>query len=144
LAVEQIGEIGMNRLTILLIFSFILVGCATKPETPTRGFGENPDVFCNLIQKPAPILMGTWECKFTRYVGRSRPDENYVKYQLRKFDDKYGLYFYRTWRSGKKKKSEWKDWAINGKEILGEARFGVKIFVEDSHVYLLLEDWMNR
>jgi hypothetical protein len=128
----------MKGLTVFLIFLFTVVGCATKPETATRKFGEKPDVFCKLIQKPDPLLMGTWEGKFTRYVGRSRPDDNYVKYQLRKYGDKYGLYFYRTWKSGRKKKSEWKDWAINGKEILGEPRFRVKIFVQDSHVYFTI------
>ncbi len=131
-------EIGMKKLTIFLIFLFYLVGCATEGSTPLGDFEAKPDVFCNLIQKPDPLLMGTWECSFSRYVGRSRPDENYVKYQLRKYDDKYGLYFYRTWRSGRKKKSEWKDWAVNGKEILGESRFGVKIFVQDNGVYFTI------
>ena len=128
----------MKRLSVFLIFLLTLVGCATKPETSTPKLGEEPDVFCNLIQKPDPLLMETWECKFTRYVGRSRPDENYVKYQLRKYEDKYGLYFYRTWKNGRKKKSEWKDWTINDKEILGEPKFGVKIFVQDNHVYFTI------
>ena len=128
----------MKRLCIFLIFLFTLIGCATKPETSTTELGEEPDVFCNLIQRPAPLLMGTWECKFWRDVGGSGPDANYVKYHLGKYDDKYGLYFYRTWRSGRKKKSEWKDWAISGKEILGEPRFGVRIFVQDNQVYFTI------
>jgi hypothetical protein len=135
---RQREEIPMKKLTIFLIFLLSLFGCGTKASTPFGDSEAKPDLFCNLIQEPDPLLMGTWECKFTRYVGRSRPDVNYVKYQLRKYHDKYGLYFYRIWKSGRKKKSEWKDWDITGKEILGEARFGVKIFVQGKNVYFTI------
>jgi len=129
----------MKRLTILLIYLFIFVGCATTKETPPQKFGGKPDVFCNVIQKPDPLLLGTWEGRFLRTVGKSRADDNYVKYRLIKQDDTYGLYFYRTWRDGSKKKAEWKNWTINGKEILGEPRqFGVKIFVQGKDVYFTI------
>ena len=129
----------MKRLTILLIYLLIFVGCATTKGTPPQEFGEKPDVFCKVIQKPDPLLMGTWECRFLRTVGKSRADDNYVKYRLIKQDDTYGLYFYRTWRDGRKKKAEWKNWTINGKEILGEPRqFGVKIFVQGKDVYFTI------
>ena len=131
----------MKKLTNFLICLFIFVGCATTKETAPQEFGGKPDVFCNVIQMPDPLLMGTWECRFTRIVGknRRRPDDNYVKYRLMKQDDTYGLYFYRTWHGGKKKKAEWKNWTINGKEILGEPRkFGVKIFVQGKDVYLTI------
>jgi hypothetical protein len=133
------GELSMKRFTILLIYLFIFVGCASTKETPPQEFGGKPDVFSSVIQKPDPLLMGTWECRFLRTVGKSRPDANYVKYRLIKQDDKYGLYFYRTWRDGRKKKAEWKNWTINGKEILGEPRqFGVKIFVQGKNVYFTI------
>ena len=129
----------MKRLTILLIYLLIFVGCATTKGTPPQEFGGKPDVFCNVIQKPDPLLMGTWECRFLRTVGKSRADDNYVKYRLIKQDDTYGLYFHRTWRDGRKKKAEWKNWTINGKEILGEPRqFGVKIFVQGKDVYFTI------
>ena len=137
----MIEEIAMKKLTNLLICLLIFVGCATTKETPPQEFGGKPDVFCNVIQKPDPLLMGTWECRFSRIVGknRRRPDDNYVKYRLIKQDDTYGLYFYRIWHRGKKKKAEWKNWTINGKEILGEPRkFGVKIFVQGKDVYFTI------
>lgn len=129
----------MKRFIFLLICLFISVGCATTKGTLPQEFGGKPDVFSTVIQKPDPLLMGTWECRFLRTVGKSRADDNYVKYRLIKQDDKYGLYFYRTWRDGRKKKAEWKNWTINGKEILGEPRqFGVKIFVRGKDVYFTI------
>jgi hypothetical protein len=135
---KQGGEIGMKKLTIFLISFFALTGCVTKGKTPPHVIKQKPDVFCEVIKKPSPLLMGAWQCSFTRYVGRSHPDENYVMYELIKYDDKYALYFYRVWKKGKKKKKEWKNWTINGEEILGEARFGVKIFVRGGDVYFTI------
>ena len=133
------GEISVKKFTILLIYLLIFVGCATTKGTAPEEFGGKPDVFSSVMQKPDPLLMGTWECRFVRTVGRSRPDNNYVKYRLIKHGDKYGLYFYRTWRDGRKKKAEWKNWTINGKEILGQPRtFGVKIFVQGEDVYFTI------
>jgi hypothetical protein len=131
-------EIDMKKLTIFLVFLFTLFGCATKGNTPSDDSELKPDVFCEVIQKPVPLLMGTWECSFTRAIGTAKADINYVKYQLIKYDDKYGLYFYRTWRSGKKKKKEWKNWTINGQEILGEPQFGVKISLQGGDVYFII------
>ena len=134
----KVEEIGMKKLIIFLVFLITLVGCATKANTPSYDSELKPDTFCEVIQKPVPLLMGTWECRFTRAIGTAKADKNYVKYQLVKYEDKYGLYFYRTWRSGKKKKTEWKNWTINGQEILGEPQFGVKIFVQGSDVFFII------
>jgi hypothetical protein len=134
-------EIGMKKLAVPSILLLLLVACATTKGTPPQEFGGKPDVFSTVIKEPDPLLMGTWECRFVRTVGKSRPDDNHVKYRLLKRDDQYGLYFYRTWRDGKKKKAEWKNWTINGKEILGEPRrFGVKIFVRGEDVYFTIRD----
>jgi len=134
-------KIAMKKLAVSSILLLLLVACATTKATPPQGFGGKPDVFCTVIQEPDPLLMGTWECRFVRTVGKSRPDDNHVKYRLLKQDDKYGLYFYRTWRDGTKKKAQWKNWTINGKEILGEPRrFGVKIFVRGEDVYFTIRD----
>ena len=130
----------MQKITVFMIFLLTLVGCTSTRTTPSQEFGGTPDVFCKVIQKPDPLLMGTWEVRFLRTVGRSRPDDNYVKYRLARYDDKYGLYFYRIWRGGKKKKREWKHWTINGLEIAGEARFGVRIFLQDRQVYFTIRD----
>ena len=129
----------MKKLTIVLVLLFTLVvGCATKGNTPSDDSELKPDVLCEVIQKPAPILLGTWECSFSRYVGKSRADENYVKYQLIKYEDRYALYFYRTWKGGRKKVGEWKNWTIKGQEILGEPQFGVRIFLQGEDVYFTI------
>ncbi len=131
----------MRKLAVASILLLILVACATTKGPPPQEFGGKPDVFCSVTQEPDPLLMGTWESRFLRTVGRSRPDQNYIKYRLIKQDDKYALYFYRIWRDGRKKKKEWKNWTINGKEILGQPRrFGVKIFVQGDDVYFTIRD----
>lgn len=131
----------MRRSSILLIYLLVLAGCATTDKTGPQEFGGKPDVFSTVIEEPDPLLMGTWECSFVRRVGKSHPDNNYVKYRLIKQDDKYALYFYRAWRDGGKKKAAWKNWTINGKEILGEPRrFGVQIFVRGNDVYFTIRD----
>ncbi len=104
----------MKRLTIFLIYLLIFVGCATTKGTPSQEFGGKPDVFCNVIQKPDPLLMGTWECRFLRTVGKSRPDDNYVKYRLMKQDDKYGLLSYMAWRQKKENRMENLDYQREG------------------------------
>jgi len=134
----QGGKIGMKKLAIFLVFLFTLVGCSAKGKTPFDDSESRPDAFCEVIQQPAPLLMGIWECSFARYAGKSSPDENYVKYQLIEYDEKYALHFYRTWKSGRKKVTEWKEWTINGQEILGEPEFGVKIFVQGEDVYFTI------
>jgi hypothetical protein len=129
----------MKKLTAFSVLLFILVACATTERRIPQEFGSKPDVFCKVIQQPDPLLLGTWECRFLRTVGKSHPDDNYVRYRLVKQNEGYALYFYRTWRDGRKKKSEWKNWTINGKEILGEPRqFRVRIFVEDKDVYFTI------
>lgn len=129
----------MNKLAIFLTSFLIFLGCATKQGTQQpQEFGKNPDVFCNVIQQPDPLLMGTWKVEFVRTKGRANPDPNFVKYRLIKQEDKYALYFYRIWKDGKKKKMEWKTWDINGQQISGEPKFGVKIFVQDNDVYFFI------
>jgi hypothetical protein len=127
----------MKKLIILLIFAVPFVGCATKGDTPFQESGVKPDVFCNVIQKPNSLLMGTWECRFSRVRSDlTKLDKNYVKYRLIKHEDKYALYFHRTWRSGRKKIQEWKNWDINGQEISGP--YGVRIFVQNRNVYFTI------
>jgi len=97
-----------------------------------------PDAFCTVVQNPDPLLMGTWECYFARDKDKDIPDNNYVKYTLAKYEDKYGLHFFRTWKWGRKKVMEWKTWTINGKDISGEPQFGVRIFVQGEDVYFTI------
>ena len=122
----------MKRLAIFLIFLLSFVGCAIKGSKSFSDLGE-PDAFCEVIQEPAPLLMGTWEGRYTRAADIADLDKNYVKYRLIEYGDQYALYFYRTWHSGQKRAKEWKKWTINGQEISGS--YGVKIFVQGNAVY---------
>jgi len=130
----------MKRLAIYLSFLVTFVGCATNGEKLFPESGEKPDVFCNVIQEPDPLLMGAWECKFHRLppgaFDATKRTINHVKYRLIQYEDKYALYFYRTWRSGRKKIREWKNWDINGQEIT--AGYGVRIFVKHGEVYFTI------
>ena len=128
----------MKKTTIFLISFLTFVGCATKQGTSPQELGEKPDVFCRVIQKPDPLLLGTWESHFVRLVEEGQLDKNYVKYQLVEYNDKYALYFHRRYGNRKKRITEWKNWTINGREVSGEAKFGVRIFVQGSEVYFTI------
>jgi len=134
----MIEEIAMKKLTIFLMLLATLVGCAVKGGKPFSDLGE-PDVFCEVIQKPDPLLIGTWEGRLSRTPSDwTKIDKEYIKYKLIKYDDKYALYFYRMWNSGQKKIKEWKNWTINGQEILGPGKYGVRIFVQGGGVYFTI------
>ena len=124
----------MKRLSIALILLLTFVGCSTKGAKSFSEIGE-PDAFCEVVKKPDPLLMGTWEGRYTRAADVAKMDKNYIKYRLIEYDGKYALYFYRTWQSGQKKVKQWKKWTINGQEISAPGGYGVKIFVQGSDVY---------
>lgn len=126
----------MRKLIVYLVFLLTIVGCSMKGKTPFDNPELKPDVFCEVIQEPDPLLIGTREGHFTRAEDWADLDKNYVKYKLIKYDDKYALYFYRRWHSGTKRANEWKNWTINGKEITG--KYGVRIFVQGSDVYFTM------
>ena len=123
----------MKKLIIFLIFLLTFVGCGIKGGKSFSDL-EQPDAFCEVIQKPDPLLMGTWEGHYTRTTTKGM-DKNYIKYRLIEYDGKYALYFYRTWQSGKKRVKQWKKWTINGQEISAPGGYGVSIFVQGSDVY---------
>lgn len=119
---------------------FVLVGCSSKQGAKLTDQSETPSVFCKVVQQPHPLLMGTWECSFLRY----KKDDNYFKYTLVKYADKYALYQHRIWRSGRKRKMDWVAWTINGATIHGEPRkYGVRIFVEGNDVYYTIRGLDN-
>jgi hypothetical protein len=129
----MIEETAMKKLIIFLIFLLAFVGCSTKGAKSFSEIGE-PDAFCEVVKKPDPLLMGTWEGRYTRTTPKGM-DKNYIKYRLIEYDGKYALYFYRTWQSGQKKIKQWKKWTINGQEISAPGGYGVRIFVRGSDVY---------
>ena len=126
----------MKKLIIFLIFLLTFVGCGIKGGKSFSDI-EQPDAFCEVIQKPDPLLMGTWEGHYTRTTTKGM-DKNYIKYRLIEYDGKYALYFYRTWQSGQKKVKQWKKWTINGQEISAPGGYGVSIFVRGSDVYFTI------
>ena len=79
----------MKKLIIFLIFLLTFVGCGIKGGKSFSDL-EQPDVFCDVIQKPDPLLMGTWEGRYTRPSPKGM-DKNYVKYRLLEYDGKYAL-----------------------------------------------------
>ena len=134
----MIEEIAMRKLTIFLILLSTFFGCAIKGGKPFSDLGE-PDVFCEVIQKPDSLLLGTWEGRLSRTPSDwTEIDKEYIKYKLVKYDDKYALYFYRMWNSGQKRVKEWKNWTINGQEILGPSEYGIRIFVQGGGVYFTI------
>jgi predicted small lipoprotein YifL len=132
----MIEETAMKKLIIFLIFLLTFAGCGIKGGKSFSDL-EQPDAFCEVIQKPDPLLMGTWEGHYTRTTTKGM-DKNYIKYRLIEYDGKYALYFYRTWQSGQKKVKQWKKWTINGQEISAPGGYGVKIFVRGSDVYFTI------
>lgn len=129
----------MKSLTIIMISLFIIAGCAgTNPKT-TQKSNEKPDVFCTVEHPPHPLLMGTWECSFKQ---RNEEFPSYAKYTLIKYEDKYALHLYRAWKQGgRKKRTGWRDFIINGQQITGvPQQFGVRIFVEGEDVYFIMRD----
>ena len=126
----------MKKLIIFLIFLLTFVGCSTKGAKSFSEIGE-PDAFCEVVKKPDPLLMGTWEGRYTRTTAKGM-DKNYIKYRLIEYDGKYALYFYRTWQSGKKRVKQWKKWTINGQEISAPGGYGVSIFVRGSDIYFAI------
>ena len=132
----MIEETAMKKLIIFLIFLLTFVGCSTKGAKSFSEIGE-PDAFCEVVKKPDPLLMGTWEGHYTRTTTKGM-DKNYIKYRLTEYNGKYALYFYRTWQSGKKRVKQWKKWTINGQEISAPGGYGVSIFLRGSDVYFTI------
>jgi len=94
-----------------------------------------PKVYCKVLKEPDPILLGGWQCIWPRFIAkRSETDTNPVEFWLIKRDGRYALYFYRTKDSGRDKKYiGWKNWKINGNEIVSET--GVRLFTEGGEVF---------
>lgn len=121
----------MKKLSIALVLLVGLTGCATLR---TGEAVARPDVFCQVRKPPAALLMGTWECYFTRGT-----QSNYVKLTLVKYGDRYGLHENRIFGPGPKRRVGWKDWIINGQEIIGvPEKYGVRMFVQEHEVFFTI------
>jgi len=131
----------MRTVTAAIALFLILSSCATQSARiePEDVSGE-PDKFCTVINEPDPILMGGWECDFTRFLmKKGEYDYNPIAYWLVKRGDRYALYFYRTAHQGQKSYTGWKAWTIDGSQIYSDT--GVRIFTEDGRVYFSFQNY---
>jgi hypothetical protein len=126
------------QLLIALTLTILLCFAAGSSASNLGASSEKPDVFCQVKKEPDPALMGSWKCMFERRLEEGGWETNPVEYRLIKYEDKYALYFYRVSRGGKKKYIGWRDWTINGTEILSNT--GVRIFVENGEVFFVWEE----
>jgi hypothetical protein len=124
----------ITTLIVILFLSFVVDSSASN----LGGASGKPDVFCKVIKEPDPALMGSWKCMFERRLEEGGWETDPVEYRLIKYEDKYALYFYRVSRGGKKKYIGWREWTINGTEILSDT--GVKIFTQNGEVFFVWQD----
>jgi len=129
----------MKRLSATALMGVILLGLAVCASASNLGAaGEKPDVFCQVIKEPDPLLMGSWKCMFERRLEEGGWEDNPAEYRLVKYEDKYALYFYRVSRGGKKKYMGWREWTIDGAQITSDT--GVRIFTENGQVFFVWQD----
>jgi hypothetical protein len=121
-----------------LILIFLFGAVATSSASNLGDSSGKPDVFCQVLKEPDPALLGSWKCTFERRLEEGGWESNPIEYRLIKYEGKYALYFYRVSRNGKKKYIGWRDWTINGTEILSNT--GVKIFAKDGEVFFVWQD----
>jgi hypothetical protein len=130
---------AMKRLsTTALIVAFLLGMAASLPASNLGGATGKPDVFCQVIKEPDPLLMGSWKCMFERRLEEGGYETNPAQYRLIKYEDKYALYFYRVSRGGKKQYMGWREWTIDGTQITSDT--GVRIYVERGEVFFAWQD----
>jgi hypothetical protein len=129
----------MKRVLISWLSFILLLGAIPHSFASNLGdSGGKPDVFCHVLKEPDPALMGSWKCTFERCLEEGGWESNPVQYRLIKYEGKYALYFSRISRSGKKQYIGWRDWTVNGTEILSNT--GVKIFAKDGEVFFVWRD----
>lgn len=119
--------------TIALIIAILLGLASSLSASNLGGATGKPDVFCRVLKEPDPLLMGSWKCMFERRLEEGGYETNPAEYRLIKYEDKYALYFYRVSRGGKKQYMGWREWTIDGTQILSDT--GLRIFVEKGEVF---------
>jgi hypothetical protein len=132
-------EAGMKRLSITALAVAIMLGLVALSiaSNLSQSTGK-PNLFCQVLKEPDPLLMGSWKCMFDRHLEEGGRETNPAEYRLIKYEDKYALYFFRASRGGKKRYMGWREWTINGTQITSDS--GVKIFVEKGDVFFLWRD----
>jgi len=122
---EQISSWWVNGVPIEDILS------AFKKKTDSEIlkydlFGE-PNVFCEVIQEPNPLLIGGWKCRGGKW-------KNPVEYWLVKKNNQYAIYYYYSEYSGEHQYLGWRPFKINGDEISSKNGI-IKFFTKKNEVY---------
>lgn len=122
--------------SLAICLSLLLhAACAQAAHIQPADVAGSPTVYCRVLKEPNPLLLGGWQCIWPRFIAkRGEADTNPVEFWLVKRDGGYALYFYRTKDNGREKKYiGWKEWKINGDEIVSET--GVRLFAEKGAVF---------
>jgi hypothetical protein len=136
---ESRGEADMKRWSITALAVAAMLGPAAWSTASNLSKAQGiPNVFCQVLKKPDPLLMGSWKCTFERELEEGGRETNPAEYRLVEYEGKYALYFYRTSRGDRKRYMGWREWTINGTQITSDS--GVKIFVEKGEVFF---SWQN-
>jgi hypothetical protein len=122
---------GFGVLIVAALFG--LLGCAHVTNQLT-GDDVQPDHFCRVLSEPDPLLMGNWKVTYPSALETGGTGSNAAEYRLIKYEGKYALYFHRLSPERKKTYVGWREWTINGTEIISDT--GVKIFTRDGQVFL--------
>lgn len=113
----------------------VMVNAANIKSQDVAG---TPNPFAKVIKEPNPRLIGGWQCTWQRYRAKQgKTDVNPIEFWLVKRDNRYGLYFYRFKAEENRRYSGWKDWTINGDEIISGT--GVRFFTDGTDVFFQWE-----
>lgn len=126
-----------------ILIAFLFIGFASHAAeqegiSPSDVAGE-PSVFCKVLKAPDPALLGGWQGVHNRFISKkSEFEPDPVQFWLKKVDDKYAIYFYRSKAAGGGKVYRgWREWTINGDEITSDT--GVKLFTKNGDVFFSWE-----
>ena len=129
----------MKRAGIRTFMVVVFLGLAACASMSNLGGSEGkPDVFCQVIKEPDPMLMGSWKCNFESDLEGGGWGWNTAEFRLVKYEDKYALYFYRVSLDRKEPYIGWRAWTIDGTQITSDT--GIKIFTHNGQVFFMWRD----
>jgi hypothetical protein len=128
---------------VLLAFAFTPQASGQEGMRASDAAGA-PTVFCKVVKEPDPALLGGWSGVHNRWISKfSRYEADPVGFWLKKYGDKYALYFYRSKAAGGDRVLKgWRPWTINGKEITSST--GVRLYTENGEVFFSWERAMKE
>lgn len=128
----------MKTMNYSLVLLCVLLGCAAEAPREKgiqpQDIAGRPAVYCKVTVPPDPALVGAWQCIHPRFIPKtSETQEDAIEYVLLKSGNQYAIYFYRDKDKGERIYSGWRNWTINGNEVVSDT--GVRIFTQDGKVY---------